>query len=353
MLKYITRRRFGLAMGMLIASTAIGTSAKAQEDFYAGKQVTVIVGYGTGGGYDLYARLIARYLPRYIPGNPEVIVQNMPGAGSLKAANYIYSVAPKDGTTIAIFSPGLAMQAILGSNRSIEFDPLKMTWIGSSSSFTGDAYLLFSRVDGDHNSTADVLDKNKPPLILGGSGPGSNSFDVPVILGDTIGLNYKMVAGYPGSNEMNLAMERNETEARMVNLTGVKSVRPGWLKPDSGYKALVQFGRATRAEDLPDVPTARELAVNESALSLIKLAEIPFQLARPFAAPPGIPADRAATLQAAFLEAHADPELLAEAEKLGLDISPIGPEVMLESFASIENADPKNLDYLRTLYSKK
>jgi tripartite-type tricarboxylate transporter receptor subunit TctC len=172
-----------------------------------------------------------------------------------------------------------------------------------------------------------------------------------VVLRDTIGPRYKMVSGYPGSAELFLAMERNEIHARMVNLTGLKAVKPDWLKPGSPYKVLVQFGRKTRISDLPDVPTARELALDASARALINLVEIPFELSRPFAAPPGVPADRAKILQTAFRNAHRDPQFLAEAKNLDLDISPIGPQEVLDALKSVEKGDPKHLDYLRKLYA--
>jgi tripartite-type tricarboxylate transporter receptor subunit TctC len=339
---------FAAGVTMLVASPS---AAESVADFYKGKQITVIVGYGTGGGYDVYARLVARNIGRFIPGNPTAIVQNMPGAGSLRAVNYLYNVAPKDGTVIAMFSPAMAVRAILGGSSSVKFDAQKLTWLGSSSSFANDAYLLVARADGPNKTIEDARRPGGPPIVLGGSAPGSNSNDIPVVLRDTIGLNYKMVSGYRGSAGLFLATERNEVQGRMVNLTGIKAVKPDWLKPGSGYKVLVQFGRKTRAADLKDVPTARELALNPSALALIKLVELPFEFSRPFAAPPGIPADRAKALQTAFRDLHKDPQFLAEAAKADLDISPIGPEEIAEALASIKQADPKHLDYLRNLYA--
>jgi tripartite-type tricarboxylate transporter receptor subunit TctC len=347
----INRRRFSAALGLFAAGALFASSAEAQEDFYKGKQVSLIVGYGTGGGYDVYARLVGKHMTRFIPGNPTVVVQNMPGAGSLRAVNYIYNVAPKDGTAFAMFSSSMPVRSILGGNKSVQFDSLKMTWLGSSSSFEGDAYLLVTRTDAPSKTIDEVRRPDGPLLVIGGSGPGSSSYDIPVVLRDTIGLRYKMVSGYPGSAELFLAMERNEIHARMVNLTGLKAVKPDWLKPGSPYKVLVQFGRKTRISDLPDVPTARELALDASARALINLVEIPFELSRPFAAPPGVPADRAKILQTAFRNAHRDPQFLAEAKNLDLDISPIGPQEVLDALKSVEKGDPKHLDYLRKLYA--
>jgi tripartite-type tricarboxylate transporter receptor subunit TctC len=350
MSQHIIPVRLGAAFGLLLSAAAVSTAANAQQDFYKGKQISLIVGYGTGGGYDVYARLVGKYLPRFIPGEPKVIVQNMPGAGSLRAVNYLYNISPKDGTAIGMFSSSMPVASILGGNSSVKFDSLKMTWLGSSSSFAGDAYLLVIRTDGPVKAIEDARRSSASPLVIGSSGPGSSSHDMPIVLHDTIGLQYKMVSGYPGSADLFLAMERGEIHARMVNLTGLKAVKPDWLKLGSPYKVLVQFGRKTRIGDLPDVPTARELALDDSARALINLVEIPFELSRPFAAPPGVPADRAKILQTAFLSAHRDPQFVEEATKLDLDISPIGPDEVLAALRSVEKGDPKHLEYLRKLY---
>lgn len=347
----VTRMRSSAALGLFAAGALLATSVQAQEDFYKGKQISLIVGYGTGGGYDVYARLIGKHIARFIPGNPTVVVQNMPGAGSLRAVNYIYNVAPKDGTAFAMFSSSMPVRSILGGNKSVQFDSLKLTWLGSSSSFAGDAYLLVVRADAPGSTLEDVRRPDGPLLVIGSSGPGSSSYDIPAVLRDTIGLRYRMVSGYPGSADLFLAMERNETHARMVNLTGLKAVKADWLKPNSPYKILVQFGRKTRVGDLPNVPTARELALSPSASDLINLVEVPFELSRPFAAPPGVPVDRARILQIAFRNAHRDPQFLAEAKNLDLDISPIGPDEVLDALKSVEKADPAHLDYLRKLYA--
>jgi tripartite-type tricarboxylate transporter receptor subunit TctC len=350
MVTHSRQRCAAAALGSL--ATLLSFPAAAQDDFYKGKQINLIVGYGTGGGYDVYARLVAKHMQRFIPGNPAVVVQNMPGAGSLRAVNYIYNLAPKDGTAFAMFSSSMPVRSILGGNKSVQFDSLKLTWLGSSSSFAGDAYLLVVRADAPASTIEAVRRaEGSSLLVIGSSGPGSSSYDIPAVLRDTIGLRYKMVAGYPGSADLFLAMERKETEARMVNLTGLKAVRADWLKPGSPYKILVQFGRKTRIGDLPDVPTAQELALNASARGLINLVEIPFELSRPFAAPPGVPADRARILQTAFRDAHRDPQLIAEARNLDLDISPIGPDEVLAALKSVDKADPNHLEYLRKLYA--
>jgi tripartite-type tricarboxylate transporter receptor subunit TctC len=351
----MTRSTRGLAAtaAALAMAGAAATPAAADSvaDFYKGKQITMVVGYGTGGGFDVYARLVARHIVRFIPGNPTAVVQNMPGAGSLRAVNHLYNLAPKDGTVMAHFSRNMPLLAVLGNNPNARFDAHKFTWLGSSSSFANDAYILVAGPKSPIKSIEDARRPGGTPIVLGGSAEGSTSNDVPVILRDTIGLNYKLVAGYPDSAALFLATERAEVDGRMVDLSGVKTIKPQWLKPDSGYKVLVQFGRETRLAELGDVPTARELALNPSARALIELTELPYKLSRPFAAPPGVPEDRARALQAAFLAAHQDPQFRADADKANIDISPVGPEAVTAAIRQIEKAPPELFEYLKKLFA--
>jgi tripartite-type tricarboxylate transporter receptor subunit TctC len=345
-----TAARLVFATSALLATPA--ACADGVADFYRGKQVNLIVGYGPGGGYDIYARLLARHLGRFIPGTPNVIVQNMPGAGSLRAVNYLYKIAPKDGTVIALFSRNMPLIGLLGGNANAQFDPRRFTWLGSTSSFVNDAYVLIVRKDAPVKSIDEARRHDLPPLVLGGTAEGATGADVPVILRDTIGLHVKQVVGYPDSTAIFLAIERGEVHGRTVDLSSVKSVKPEWLKPDSGYHVLVQFARTTRHPDFPDVPTARELAKDEEARALIELAELPYTLSRPFAAPPDIPLDRANALQRAFLAAHQDPQYLDEAARLKLDVSPIVGTDVLQAIDRIARAPPELLDYIRKLLSE-
>jgi tripartite-type tricarboxylate transporter receptor subunit TctC len=349
----MTRRDFNTALGSLALGSAFGSSAQAQdgEAFYRGRQLTLIVGYGTGGGFDVYARLVGRHMTGFIAGQPNVMVQNMPGAGSLRAVNYLYNVAPKDGTTFSHFGRNMIMLGALKNSKNVMFEPDKLTWLGSSSSFQDDAYILIVREDAPFKTIADVTRADGPRLIIGGSAEGSTSNDVPVILADTIGLRFQMVKGYPDSAALNFALEKNEIQARMVDLSGIRTTRPDWLKPGGGYRVLVQFGRETRHPDLASAPTARELAINDAARTLIILSELPYKFSRPFAAPPNLPPERAAILQKAFMATHTDPAFLEEAIRAGLDISPVGPEAVAASIREIERAPVEVLDYLRKLFS--
>jgi tripartite-type tricarboxylate transporter receptor subunit TctC len=296
--------------------------------------------------------LLARHFGRFIPGHPTVVVQNMPGAGSLRAVNYLYNIAPKDGTTIAMFSRNMPLIGLLGGNANVQFNPRKLTWLGSPSSFVNDAYILIVRKDAPVKSIDEARRQDMPALVLGGTAEGATGSDVPVILRDTIGLHVKQVVGYPDSAAIFVAMERGEVHGRTVDLSSVKSVKPEWLKPDSGYRVLVQFARITRHPDFPDVPTARELAKNESARALIELAELPYTLSRPIAAPPDVPADRAKALQAAFLAVNSDPQYLDDAARLNLDVSPIGADAVLGAIDRIANAPPDLLEYVRKLLAE-
>ncbi len=341
---------------LIAASVALGlycpaALADSVADFYRGKQVQAIVGYGPGGGYDVVARLVARFIGKHIPGNPTVVFQNMPGAGSLVAANYIYNVAAKDGTSYGLFARNMPLIALLGVNSSVKYDPQKFTWLGSTSDFEDDAYIMWLRKDAPVKTIEQARVKGGPPVVLGGTGEGATGNDVPLILQDALGMNIKQIIGYPDSNALFLAIERGEIEGRTTDYTSVVSSRPHWLGPDSPVRALMQFARRTRHPDFPNIPTARELARDDDARKLIELAELPYLFSRPFAAPPGIPKDRAEALQKAFMDTHADPEFLAEAKKMGISVSPISGPDLVKAMAQISNTPPELLARLKKIFA--
>jgi tripartite-type tricarboxylate transporter receptor subunit TctC len=336
-----------LIAGRAAAQDAAETAAGA---FFAGKRLNLIVGYGPGGGYDMTARLVARHIGRFIPGNPTVAVQNMVGAGSLRAANFIFSSAPRDGATFAVIGSDVALIGLLGTNPAAMFDPKKFTWLGSSSTFAGDAYVLVARADAASPTLAAARRPGAAPLVLGGTGEGSRDGDVPKILRDALGLQIRQVLGYPDTPSLYLAVERGEVEGHTFDLSSLKVSRPLWLKPNSGFNVLLQFARRDRHPDLPEVPTARDLAPNDDARALIAFAEAPvLAMARPFVAPPAVPDDRAKVLQAAFVAVHRDPAFLEEAAKFGLDISPVGGEQVARTVEDMAQAPPAVLAYMRRL----
>lgn len=341
----------GVAAALLLTGILTAqASADAVADFYKGKTITMIVSYGPGGGYDTYGRILAQHMSKYIPGKPNIIINNMPGAGSLKGANYIYNVAPKDGTAFGIFARNMPLLALLDkTDQNVQFDPLKYTWIGSSSSGENDAYVLIARKDAKAKTIEDLRKPGGPPLILGSTGEGTSSDAWPIVLRDMLGFNIKGIAGYTDSGALYLAMERGEIEGRTTGLSSVRANKPDWLKPDGIMHILVVMGRKTRYPDFPNVPTARELAKTAKDKGLIEILELPYAMSRPFAAPPGVPADRAAALQKAFMDAHQDPDYLKDAAKLKVDVSPIdGKEIRerIESIAKLPADQMKEVEKL-------
>lgn len=366
---------------MMAAALLPATAAADQvAEFYKGNRVRIVVGYAPGGAVDTHARLLARHIGKHIPGHPAVIVQNMPGAGSLVAANYLYAVAPRDGTVLGTFSRDMPMLALLGGNGNVRFDPAKFTWLGSSSSYRDDALVLFVRkgaaVDtieqarraegpalvvgttGERAQGADVPLALREPaglnlnLLFGGAAEETASADMPLVLREALGLRLRLISGFPDNNAIDIAIERKEVDGRMAALSAVRAGRPQWLDPDGPMRALVQHGRLSRHPSLADVPTARELAAGDAGRALIELAGIPFMMSRPFAAPPGLPAERAGALQRAFLAVHEDAGYLADAARLGIDVSPIGGERMLELVDGIAGAPVEPREKLRKLLAE-
>jgi tripartite-type tricarboxylate transporter receptor subunit TctC len=341
------------ALAAIVLSLAALATARAQsvEDFYKGKRLTLTVGYGPGGGYDVFARLVARHMGKFIPGNPSITVQNMPGAGSLISANYLYGVAPKDGSAFGLFARDMPLLALMGHNDKVQFDPRKFTWLGSSSDFSDDAYMMIVRDDAPVKSLKEMFRPDGPQLVLGGTADGATGGDVPRILQSALGLNnLKLVLGYRDSAAVFLAMERNEVSGRTTDLSAIKSSRPDWLKPGGGYRVLVQYARRNRHPDYPDVPTARELVTTEAGRALIEFTETPLlTMARPFVAPPGVPEDRGKALQAAFDATHRDRTFLDEAVKLGVYVTPVTAADLMVSLERMAKASPELMEQVRKL----
>jgi tripartite-type tricarboxylate transporter receptor subunit TctC len=342
-----------LCAAFVFAVALLATPAQADDvaDFYKDKRITMIVSYGPGGGYDVYARTLARHIGRHIPGNPSIVVQNMPGAGSLRGTNYLYNVAPKDGTAFGTFARNMAMLGLLKTGQNIQFDPRKFTWLGSSSSLQNDAYVLLVRRDAKVKTVEEARRAGGPPIVLGSTAQGTSSDAMGVLLGEWLGFNVKVIPGYTDSGVLFLAIERGEVEGRTVGLSSVRANKPEWLKPNGFARVLVVFGRATRFPDFPDAPTARELAKNAADRNLIEILEMPYALSRPFAAPPEVPADRARALQQAFVATHKDPAYLADAKKVGIEVSPIYAEqirALIDQIAKTPADQIKRIESLLT-----
>ena len=301
----------------LVAICAGAARADAVSDFYKGKTVTVIVGYSAGGGYDLYARALARHMGRHIPGQPTLVVNNMPGAGSVAAANYIYGVAAKDGTVFGTFSRGVPMEPLIGTaNTRYEAD--KFTWIGSISN-----ELSICAVAGKSpvKTFDDALSK---PFTVAGEASGSDPDTYAKLFRNLFGAKLKLVTGYPGGNDMTLAIERGEVDGRCGWSWGsIKATRPEWISGENKINVLLQLA-LERSPELPDVPTAYEKAADQRQRDVVKLIISRQIVARPFAAPPGIPEDRKQALRNAFDATMKDAEFLKEAKAMALEVEPVG-----------------------------
>lgn len=342
-------RWLGRVFGVLLP--LFGTSVRADEvaDFYKGRQIQIVIGYGAGGGYDLNARLLARYLGAHIPGNPSIVPQNMPGAGSLRAANYIATVAPKDGTVIGAVDRQVSLTALLGGNPAVKFTPADINWIGTLSSYENDAFILFLRKDAAAKSAADLLRPDGPEATVGGSAIGSTDDITVIILRDVAKMHLKLVTGYPDGNSIALAVERGEVQGRTAGLSSISGTRPQWLAPDSIVRPIVQIGRVTRHPQFADVPTAREIVKDPRSRAIIEAMELTYQLARPYISPPGIPAARLAALRKGFIEAANSKPLRDEAAKMNVELSPVEGGEAAKLMAGMANAPAEALDYLRKL----
>jgi tripartite-type tricarboxylate transporter receptor subunit TctC len=313
------------ALGLLFTAgfVAPSTAQTSVESFFKGRTISMLVGFAPGGVNDISARAVARHLPRFLPGSPNIVVQNQPSAGGLTVSNFIYNAAPKDGSVIASLDRGSSQLAIQG-DVDAKFDPLKFNWFGSISSYARDAYMLLVNSSNAAKSVADIKGA-KPSIKLGAVSAGSSNLVFALVAKEVLGLNVDIIRGYTGAAPMFLAMQSGELDGQVVGLSSTRAGQPDlWARKLA--RPLVQFGRTTRLPELADVPTGRELAADDNARSLVAFAELPFFMALPFAAPPGLPPERAKAFEDAFISMSRDPAFIAEAEKLGLDVSPISAD---------------------------
>ena len=320
------------------------SSASAQDGFYKGKSVRIIVGASAGGGYDTYSRTIARHMGKHIPGNPSIVVDNMPGAGFLISANYMYKVAKPDGLTIGHFIGGLFLQQLLGSRPGIEFEARKFEYIGVPAQ---DNYML-----GVHKSTGitsiEQWLSSKTPVKLGGVGAGSATDDIPKVLAVAIGLPIQLVSGYKGTADVRLAFDSQE-------ILGVcnswESFKATWSKElSSGDVVIVLQNVAKPHADQPKLPLAINYAKTEDGQKLIRaLVHSVGPTARPYVLPPGTPKDRVQILRKAFIDTVKDPEFLADANKAKLDINPLDGAELEKNVREVFNLDPKLIPRAREI----
>ncbi len=307
-----------VALILLALSFALPQQANAENavaDFYRGRSVNLIVGYSAGGGYDAWARVLARHMGKHIPGNPAIVVQNMPGAGSLKAANYLFNVAPKDGTTFGIFSRGMVMEPLIGG-AGTQYDSTKFNWLGSG---TNEDSVFVIWHTSPVKTWADMLAKT---FTVGGEGSGSDPDVYALLLRNAFDVKLRLISGYPGSAEIALALERGEVDARTSwSWSSLKAQRPDWVR-DKKVSLPVQLN-LTRGAELQDVPAITEFAKDERQRQMLKLVVSRQAMARPFAAPPGIPDDRKLALRKAFDDTMKDPGFLVEMKARGMEVNPV------------------------------
>jgi tripartite-type tricarboxylate transporter receptor subunit TctC len=331
----------------LLALPAFATAAA--EDFYKGKTITLVVANAAGGGYDLYARLLARHMGRHIPGEPAFVVKYQPGAGGLTMADTLYT-SPPDGLTIGAMARANPLERVLG-NPAAKFENERFTWLGTAASFADDAYCLVVRADSRVKSIADA-ERPGPPVVFGGVAAGGTDTDLLLVARAVFALNLKLIRGYGGVPDINLAMQRGEVDGQAVGISALRNSMAEWLNAGK-LRFLVQFGHADRWPGLPDVPTAHELARDADQQSLIELAEMPLTMARPFVAAPDLPPERAAILKQAFMATQRDPAYLAEAQRLQVDISPLSGDDIQALLQRLAATPPALIDRYKNILAAK
>jgi len=310
----------GFAGLAAVALASLPAAAQSVADFYKGKNVDLWVGYSPGGGYDIYARTIARYIGKHIPGNPTITVKNRPGAGSLLLMNEIANTLPKDGTAFGTVGRGIPQAGLLGNDQA-KFDPAKMTWIGSANN---EVSVCVAWHTSGIKTIQDLFTKE---MVVGGTGPDADTDAFPKVMNNLLGTKLKLITGYPGGNDVLLAMERGEVQGRCgYSWSSAVTAKGDWLK-EKKMLVLVQMS-TDKHPDIPDVPFILDIAKDPKVKAALEFIYSRQAWGRPFVAPPGVPADRAKALQDAFMATFKDPEFLAEANKQKLEIDAVsGPEI--------------------------
>jgi tripartite-type tricarboxylate transporter receptor subunit TctC len=327
-------RTAALAGLAVIGLAGAGSSAQAQsvEEFYKGKTITFIIGYSPGGGYDAYARLVARHMTNHIPGKPAIVPRNMPGASSRVAAAHVFNVAPKDGTVLATADQSLSLAQAMGEK--LQFDATKLIYIGNPSAENNTTAAW-------HTSGIKTIDDAKKQEVPAGATGGSTSSQYPKAMNAILGTKFKIITGYPGGNDINLAMERGEVAVRGSNSwASWKSTRPEWLR-DKKINILVQIG-LNKSPDLQDVPLLMDLASNPEDKAVLRLLSAPSAIGRPIFTTPDVPADRVKALRDAFDATVKDPAFIDEAKKAQMEVDPVSGEELQKVVTEIVTA-PENV----------
>mgnify|MGYP003340527334 CR=1 FL=1 len=327
----------------LVAAPALAQDSV--EQFYRGKNVTLVIGSGVGGGYDFYGRLVGRYIGKYIPGKPNIVVANMAGAGGNTAVGHVYSVAPKDGTYMVASSSGSLLDALIGDKSIVRHEPLRLQFIGSANS---EVSLCILRKDAPAQSFAETLTKE---VLIGSS--GGTTRDLPTTLIRVLGSKMKLISGYPGTREVMLAMEKGEVHGICgIGYTSTISQRPDWLKPESPMRAILQEAIKGLPElDRMGVPGAMDFAKTDEQKTILEIIYSQLLFTRPFMMAPEVPADRVEAIRKAFMQALADPELIAEGAKMHLVIDAMPGAELERRIRALYATAPETIDNVRRVLS--
>jgi tripartite-type tricarboxylate transporter receptor subunit TctC len=337
-----------LATGWAFASYPLPPALAQTAPFYQGKTIRIIVGFTAGGLYDQYARILARHMPKYIPGNPNIIVQNMPGAGSLTATNYVYGVAKPDGLTLGMIGSGIYLDQLL-ERKEAQFDMRKLNYVGSVDQRD---LVLYMKADAPWKSVEDILSASEPPKC-GATGTSDLTTIVLNILEETLGLKANNVRGYPGGVEIDLAIEKGEIHCRGTGITTHFAREPYFTWHKTGFdRHIVQTG-AKKDSRLPDAPTLNELMDKRKtpgvSRNVAKLMLVSATLGRPLIATPGIPADRVKILREAYLKAFKEPEVIAEAKKSRMDLETLTGEEVESEMREVMNQPREVIERVKKL----
>jgi tripartite-type tricarboxylate transporter receptor subunit TctC len=319
----------------------LGTGAFAQQDFYKGKSLTIITSTGAGGPYDMVARIVGKYMTKYIPGNPPAVVQNMPGAGHVRATNFLYNHAAKDGTVIATVANSIPLNQLIDA-KGVRYDAKQFNWIGT----TGISNLV--TVAWHTTGVKSIDDARTTELVTGVTGTGSGTYLYPAVMNALLGTKFKLVMGYKSTPEIDIAMERGEVNARSGgSIAGMMQERSDWFV-EKKVIVLAQVG-AKREASLPDVPLMEELGRTADERALLKLVSSPVALGRPFLTAPGVPADRVAILREAFDATMADAEFLDDARRAQLDLNPMNGAAVADMVNEVLNTRSDLVDRVRSI----
>jgi tripartite-type tricarboxylate transporter receptor subunit TctC len=327
-----------------LALLAVGGRASAQspEEFYKGKAIDLVIGYPPGGSNDVWGRMLSRHLGRHVPGKPNVIPKNMPGAGSFLAVNQIFNVLPKDGTVVGIGAPTIALDEKLGSP-GVRFKTAELNWIGRTDSLVN---MVFMWKTSPVKTFADAM---KIQSTLSGTGAGSTVAIYPTVMNNVFGTRFKLVMGYRGSNEAMLAVERGEVEGHSTSWTALKVAHPDWVR-DKSVSILVQFALRRHAE-LSEIPTAVELARTDEERAVLSAIMNASEVGTAFFTTPGVPPDRVDALRRAFDATMKDPEFVAEVRRTGVALAPITGEELQKFVAEVSDLPPALLEKVRAAYT--